>query len=317
MTTTSTDHRSLTADAERALPARHRARAGGARLVGLGAAVRGELAKLTRRPAAWVLLGTGVALNQVFAYVIPYFAYRGDTSSDFADGGATPEQLLAAMMPANLVANTVGAFAVFVGALALVLGALVTGSEHTGGTMKTLLTQRPGHAAVAVGQVLAVVIAVGVGVLVLAVTGAASAVAVGLAEGQTLLWPAFGDLASGLGAGWAILAMWGAVGAALGVVMRAVAMPIGLGVVWILAVENLITAMARSTLTSLEGLRDVLPGVSSGSLLGSVLPAPGGGEGPPGVQTLVSGERGLATVLVYLVVAGLVAAMVTSRRDVA
>lgn len=288
-----------------------------ASLTGLVAVTRGELFKLARRPAAWVLLATGVALNQVFAYVIPYFAYRGDTSSDFADGGSTKEQLLAGMMPEALLANTVGAFAVFVGALALVLGALVTGSEHTGGTLKTLLTQRPGHAAVAVGQVLAVVLAVGFGVVVLAVTGALSAVVVALVEGQALVWPAVGSLASGLGSGWAILAMWGAVGAALGALLRAVAMPIGLGVVWILAIENLITAVSRSTLTSLSGLRDVLPGVNSGSLIGSILPSSGGAEGAPGVNTLVSGGRGLGTVLVYLAVAMVAAAFMTSRRDVA
>ena len=285
-------------------------------LTSLGAVTRGELAKLARRPAAWVLLATGVALNQIFAYVIPYFAYRGDTSSDFADG-SSQEQLLAGMMPDQLVANTVGAFAVFVGALALVLGALVTGSEHTGGTLKTLLTQRPGHATVAIGQVLAVVVSVGAGVLVLALTGAGSAVIVALVEDQSLVWPTVGDLASGLGSGWAILAMWGAVGAALGSLLRAVAMPIGLGVVWILAIENLITAVSRSTLTSLSGLRDVLPGVNAGSLIGSILPSSGGAEGAPGVNTLVDGSRGLVTVLVYLAVAVVAAAFVTSRRDVA
>ncbi|MFC7487234.1 ABC transporter permease subunit [Knoellia sp. CPCC 206453] len=285
-------------------------------LAGLGAVTRAELSKLARRPAAWALLGTAVTLNQIFAYVIPYFAYRGDTTGDFADGGSTPEQLLAGMMPSALLANTVGAFAVFVGALALVLGALVTGSEHTGGTLKTLLTQRPGHATVAIGQVLAVVVAVGVGVVVLTLTGAASAVVVGLAEGQSLVWPSIGDLASGLGAGWVIVAMWGAIGAALGAFLRAVAMPIGLGVVWILAIENLITAVSRSTLTSLAGLRDVLPGVNSGSLLGSILPS-NGGEGAPGVNTLVDGSRGLVTVFAYVVVAVVAAAFVTSRRDVA
>ncbi|EAQ00474.1 hypothetical protein JNB_09884 [Janibacter sp. HTCC2649] len=291
--------------------------AGGRSFTGLGAVTRAELSKLARRPAAWALVGTAVALNQIFAYVIPYFAYRGDTTGDFADGGSTPEQLLAGMMPASLVANTVGAFAVFVGALALVLGALVTGTEHTGGTLKTLLTQRPGHAAVVIGQVLAVIAAVGVGIVGLALTGALSAVVVGLAEGQTLVWTSVGDLASGLGAGWAILAMWGAIGAALGALLRAVAMPIGLGVVWILAIENLITAVSRSTLTSLAGLRDVLPGVNAGSLIGSILPSNGGAEGAPGVNTLVDGSRGLVTVLVYLVVAVVAAAFVTSRRDVA
>lgn len=285
-------------------------------LTGLGSVVRAELAKLARRPAGWVLLGTGVALNQVFAYVIPYLGYTGDSTSDVLDG-ATSEQLLNGMMPDQLLGNTVGAFAVFVGALALVLGALVTGSEHTGGTMKTLLTQRPGHAAVALGQVLAVVVATGVGVLVLALTGAGSAVLIAVLEDRAIVWPSLGDLASGMGAGWAILAMWGALGAALGSVLRAVAMPIGLGAVWILAIENLVTAMSTSTLTALAGLRDVMPGVNAGSLLGSVLTGGTAADGPPGVQTLLSGGRGLTTVLLYLVVAGVVGVVVTSRRDVA
>jgi len=287
-----------------------------ASLTGLGSVTRAELAKLARRPAAWVLLATGVALNQVFGYVIPYLAYRGDASGDFAGEGATKAQLLAGMMPDQLVANTVGAFAVFVGALALVLGALVTGSEHTGGTLKTLLTQRPSRSVVAIGQVLTVVIAVGVGVVVLALLGAASAVGIGLAEGQSLVWPSVRDLATGLGSGWGILAMWGAWGAALGAVLRAVALPIGLGVVWILAIENLVTAVSRSTLTSLAGLRDVLPGVNAGSLLGSVLPSSAGGDAAPGVQTLVAGGQGLVTVLAYLAVAVVAVAVVTSRRDV-
>ncbi|GAA1481634.1 ABC transporter permease [Gordonia sinesedis] len=282
--------------------------------IGLGAVARAELAKLTRRPSTWVLLATTVALNQVFAYVIPYFAYRGDTTSDFADG-ATADQLLAGMLPEQLATNTVGAFAVFVGALALVLGALVTGSEYTSATLKTLLTQRPGRITVALGQMLTVVLAAGVAVLVLAVTGALTAVGIALVEGEPIGWPALGDLASGLGAGWAILAMWGTVGAALGAVLRSVALPIGLGVVWILAIENLVAAVSGSTLTALAGFRDLLPGTNAGSLLGAVLPSTGG-EPAPGVQTLVSGGRGLVTVLVYLVICVVVAVVVTRRRDV-
>ena len=116
--------------------------------------------------------------------------------------------------------------------------------------------------------------------------------------------------------GWLVMAMWATLGAALGVVLRAVALPIGLGVVWILGVENLVSAVAGSSLTALKPLRDVLPGVSSGSLIMSVLPA-GTGSLPPGVQSTVSGERGLLTVAAYAVLAALALVAVARRRDVA
>ena len=66
--------------------------------------------------------------------------------------------------------------------------------------------------------------------------------------------------------------MWAALGAVLGVVLRGVALPIGLGVVWVLGVENLISGVADSVLTALQPVRDVLPGVNAGSLASAVMP---------------------------------------------
>jgi len=40
----------------------------------------------------------------------------------------------------------------------------------------------------------------------------------------------------GFGAGWLILVVWGSLGAVLGVALRGVALPIGLGVVWVLGI---------------------------------------------------------------------------------
>ena len=112
------------------------------------------------------------------------------------------------------------------------------------------------------------------------------------------------------------MAMWATLGAVFGVVLRSVALPIGLGVVWILGIENLISAVARTSLTALQPLRDVLPGVSPGSLISSVLPAQVGPL-PPGVQSTVSGGQGLVTVAAYAAVAALAVLAVGRRRDVA
>ena len=276
---------------------------------------RAELFKLARRPAAWVLLAVAVVLNQVFGYLVPYLSYRSGGSGDMS-GGATPQQLLDGTMPDQLVANTVGAFPVFVGALALVLGALMFGGEYGWGTAKTMLTQRPGRIPVMVGQLLALTAALVVGITVLFATGAAAAAALAAAEGQPMDWPALAALAEGFGAGVLVLTMWAVLGAVLGVTLRGVALPIGLGVVWVLGVENLMSAMAGSVLSALEPVRDLLPGVNAGSLVGAVLPD-GVVEPPPGVTSTVAEGRALVTLLCYVAACTAVAAWTSHRRDVA
>jgi ABC-type transport system involved in multi-copper enzyme maturation permease subunit len=278
------------------------------------AVTRAELAKLVRRPAAWVLLGTAIALSQIFGFLIPYLSYRTGSGGGMTDG-AVPDQLLQGTLPAEVVTNTTAAFPVFTGALALVLGAVVAGSEFTGGTLKTLVTQGPRRTAVWGGQLVALTIASGTGVVTLFATCAASAAGIALVEDQPVAWPSLTDLVSGLASGWAVLTMWAALGAVLGVVLRAVALPIGLGVVWVLGIENLLSSVATTSLTSLQPLRDVLPGVNAGSLIMSVLPAQMGSL-PPGVRSTVSGERGLITVLTYALAAALIVLWSARRRDV-
>ena len=273
-----------------------------------------ELLKLVRRPAAWVLLAVAAILNQVFAYVVPYLSYTSGDGGGMSDG-ATPQQLLASTLPDQLVANTIGGFAVFAGALALVLGALMFGGEYGWGTVKTMLTQRAGRATVLAGQFVALAVAVLTGVLVLYALGAATSAAIALAEDQSMNWPSLADLAQGVGYGWLILFTWAVLGAALGVLLRGIALPIGLGVVWVLGVENLVSAMADSVLDALQPVRDVLPGVNAGSLINTVLvnrPI----EPAPGVTDAVDGSRALLTLACYLVVAATVALWTMRRRDV-
>ena len=113
---------------------------------------RAELFKLVRRPAAWTLLAAAAVLSQVFGYLIPYLSYAGGTAPD-RWRAPRRDSILASTLPDQIVANTLGGFPVFAGALALVFGALVFGSEYGWGTVKTLLTQRPGRIAVLGGPV--------------------------------------------------------------------------------------------------------------------------------------------------------------------
>jgi ABC-2 type transport system permease protein len=273
-----------------------------------------ELLKLARRPAAWVLLAVAAILNQVFAYVVPYLSYTSGDGGGMSDG-ATPKQLLASTLPDQLVANTIGGFAVFAGALALVLGALMFGGEYGWGTVKTMLTQRAGRATVLAGQLTALAVAVLTGVLVLYGLGGATSAAIAMAEDQPMNWPGLADLAEGIGYGWLILFTWAVLGAALGVTLRGVALPIGLGVVWVLGVENLVSAMADSVLDALRPVRDLLPGVNAGSLINTALvnrPI----EPAPGVTDAVGAGRAMLTLVGYLVVAAAIALWTTRRRDV-
>lgn len=277
-------------------------------------AARAELFKLVRRPAAWVLLATATILNQVFAYLVPYLSYRGGGGSDMM-AGATPQQMLTSTLPEQLVVNTIGGFPVFAGALALVLGALMFGGEYALGTVKALFTQRPGRVAVLVGQFLALTVAVVVGAGALFATGALTSVGIAMAENQSTAFPGPVDLLTGFGAGALILLMWASLGAVLGTLLRSLALPLGLGVVWVLGIENLVSAMAGSVLSALQPLRDVPPGVNAGSLVSAVVPD-ALVEAPPGVTASVTGGRALITVAAYVAVGLGLAVWSSHRRDV-
>jgi ABC-2 type transport system permease protein len=276
--------------------------------------VRAQLFTLVRRPAAWTVLAATVVLNGVFGYLIPYLSYR----SAEPGVGAPREALLASVGTDQIVANALGGFPVFAGALALVLGALVVGGEYASGTVKTLLTVRPSRSAALLGQLLSLVVAVAVGVLVLFAMGALMSTAIMLGAGHDVQLPGPADLVAGYGVGVLILTMWATVGATLAVLLRGVALSVGLGVVWVLGVENLVSAMAENVLTALRPLRDVLPGVNSGSLAAAVMPQlPRGIEPPPGINTSVTEGRALFTLLCIVAACAVLSWWTWRRRDVA
>lgn len=276
---------------------------------------RAQLFALVRRPAAWTIVVAMIVLNQVFSFLIPYLSYSSSDPSGF-DAGSTPEELLAGTLPAQIVTNTLGGFPVFAGALALAFGALVLGSEYGWGTFKTIVTQRSGRLSVLAGQLIAVVAFIAGTVLVLFALSAVTSTAIALAEGESAALPGLGHLAAGYAGGVLVLSMWAGIGAALAVALRSVALPVGLGIVWALGIENLVSAMARSMLSALEPIRDVLPGVNAGSLVAALTPERIGSPAP-GVTDTVGGTQAVTTLAVYVLLAVLIAAWCQTRRDVA
>jgi len=281
----------------------------------MGGSYAAEMLKLVKRPAMWVLTAVLLVLSQVFGYLIPYLGYRGGGGSGFA-AGETSAQLLADILPARLVANTLGGFPMFAGAIALIIGALITASEYGWGTLETMLTQRPRRASVTVSKM--AVIATAILVLVVAVfaVNAFWSWVVASVEGRPAVWPSALDVARGIGAGWLVLGTWSLVGAALGVLLRSTSLAVGLGLVWALAVENLIRGFA-SIVGFLDAVQRGLPGTNAGSLVASLgaptLDQPGG---TPGVTSVVSGTHAVVVLGTYVVGLAIVALVSLQRQDV-
>jgi ABC-type transport system involved in multi-copper enzyme maturation permease subunit len=275
---------------------------------------RAELIKLRKRSAVWVLFGAGLVLSLIFGYVLPYVGYlTGDDNPQTA--GVPRAEVLRGLLPERVLDNTIGGFPVFAGALSLVLGAIVVGGEYTWGTLKTVLTQRPGRLSVLGGQLLGLFTMVAVWVLGIFVACALSSVGIAAAEGGAMDWPGPLEILGALAGGWLVLTMWCLAGAVLAVAFRNVALPIGLGVVWILGIETLLAGVVSSLLPDLEVLSDALPGANAGALVFSVTGMIAA-DAPPGVRDAVGGGRALATLVAYSVVFVALAAYTTRRRDV-
>ena len=275
-----------------------------------------EILKLAKRPATWVLLGVALTLTQLFGYLLPYSSWL-TSDQNFQTQGLDPQAVLAGVLPGELVPTSLGGFPVFAGALVLILGALATGGEYGWGTMQTALTQRPTRLALYGGKLLALAACVLGIVLVLFALDAVVAGTIAAVESRALDYPSAAELAKGVGSGWLIMGMWCGLGALLGFAFRGVALPVGLGVVWALGVENLVSAVAGSLLTGLRPLRDLLPGVNAGSLVWSLAPGGGAsGQAPPGVTDAVAGGRATLALVLYVAAFATAGAALVRRRDV-
>jgi ABC-2 type transport system permease protein len=283
----------------------------------MAASFLAESLKLRKRPATWVLGLVWVLIVVMFGYVLPYSFVQGAAEAQQQEQQqeqALNEALLDGLMPENLLSNLFsnGPFGTGT-ALALILGALAAGSEYGWGTLKTSLTQRPGRAGVFLGKLLALGVALLVLVAVGLAAGAASSYGVARLEDAAVGWPAASELAKGYGAGALLFAVWAAFGFALAVLFRGTALAIGLGLAWLLAVENAVAALPIRS-DAFETFRKFLPGENTLSLalsFGSVQ-----SEGFPAQEPLLDADRAVLTLAVYAVVFIALAAVLFARRDV-
>jgi ABC-2 type transport system permease protein len=276
---------------------------------------RAEMLKVVKWPAMWILAAVLLVLAQVFGYLIPYVAYRSGGGSGFA-AGQTAAQLIAEVLPSRVVPNTLSGFPLFAGAIALVIGALSVGSEYGWKTFKTILTQRPRRSAVLTGKLLAIVTVILVIVVGAFALNAFWSWVISTTENRPADWPSALEMTRGIGAGWLILGAWSVVGAFLSVLFRSTPLAIGLGLVWALAVENLVRGFA-GVLGFLDAFQQGMPGTNAGSLVASLgaatLDQPGG---TPGVTDVVGGLQAAVVLGVYVVALALVGGFALGRQDV-
>jgi ABC-type transport system involved in multi-copper enzyme maturation permease subunit len=265
-----------------------------------------EMLKLYKRPTTWVLLFVSLVLSQVFNYLVPYAGYLS------AENERMAEQILASTMPRNLISNSLGGFPLFAGALALTLGAISVGSEYSWGTLKTILIQRPRRLSFYAGELLALTVAVLVIVLSIFALGALTSYAIATSQSESIAWPSPVDLARGAASGWLILMTWCLLGAMLAFLFRGMALPVGLGILWILGVENLVVNVAAALLDFASTLQKGLPGVNAGSLVSAL----GGRSDTPGVNSAVDSTQAVLVLVSYAVVFILIAGFALQRRDV-
>jgi ABC-2 type transport system permease protein len=275
----------------------------------MSASVSAELLLLRKRTSTWILLTIWTILALVFAYLVPYITYLNGSGSES----------LADLLPQRLVGTLMGGFPFFGGVFALMLGVLALGSEYGWGTLKMLFTQRPGRLRVFGAKVLALAAVLVPFVLVVYAVGALASYGIAMREGAEVAWPSAWLLLRGLAAGWLILAVWAAFGVLLAVLSRGTALATGMGILYALVVEGLLSALA-SQVSLLDRLVEFFLranayslvtrlGVSAGDVADN---GPGSFSGP-----FVSGEQALLVLASYITAFLLLSGWLLHRRDVA
>jgi ABC-2 type transport system permease protein len=270
--------------------------------------VAAELLVLRKRAATWILLGIWTLLGVFFAYVIPY-------ALDPQDSGTSLDDLL----PHSLAGNLIAGFPFFGGVFALMLGVFAVGSDYGWDVLKTLFTQRPGRPRVFAAKLVALGIALVPFVVVLFVAGAVASYVIAQLEDAPATWPSAWLLLRALAAAWLILAVWAALGVLLGVLTRGTSLAIGVGILYALVIEGLLSAFADSV-DVLQPLTNVFlraNGYSLATAVGASTNAissngPGSFSGP-----FVSSGQAVAVLVAFVAAFAALAGTLLRRRDIA
>ena len=270
------------------------------------ATIKAEWRKNRFRPAFLVSLAV-VAASTVFVYGIVW--YLATHPSPGNQQGAS----LLTLYPDQFVNNVMGVGLLLGEAMAVVLGAVLAGSEYSWGTTKTMLTQRPGRLTNWSGRVVVFAAGLAIMALVLFVVGAASSVAVASFEHHTTTWPATLYIAEGLGAVWLVFIANGAIGLALGILIRNSAAALGIGLIYVLAVEVLGVRFIDSLNNgAFKWIGNLFVGQNATALLQNFT-SPASGPSP---SPAIAAHQAVLVLVVYFVALIVLAAGLLRMRDV-
>jgi ABC-2 type transport system permease protein len=272
--------------------------------------VTAELLVVRKRSSTWILLGIWSVLAVLFAYVIPYVEYLN---------GSEPGQRLAELLPERFAGNLVGGFPFFGGVFALMLGVLALGSEYGWGTLKTLFIQREGRLRVFGGKLVALGAVLLPFTVVVFALGAGASYVIAAREGAAVEWPSAWLIVRAMGAGWLILAVWASFGLLLAAVSRGTSLAIGIGILYALVIEGLISAFAGSV-SFLEPVTEFFLRANAYSLVKavglSVADAAGNGPGAFSGPYVATGQA-LLVLVAYMAGFLALSGLLLRRRDVA
>src|SRR5215813_569665 len=271
--------------------------------------IKAEWRKLAHRPANMIAVG-GLLAVVVLIYSVGYMEYTWPVASQAARAALLKQGLY----PGGLVKNLIDGVMPLGAAMTLVLGALATGGEYGWGTLKTVLTQGPGRIQTLVAKLVVAALGVALVTALFYSAGAIASMIVAGIDGHAIAWPATIDVAKALGATWLILYCFGLLGMALGFVFRQAAAAVGIGLVYFVLVETILTRF----ITGFHGgdykwIANGLSGANATALVQSF------GQivvDPRAPAPVVGGAHAVLTLAAYAAAFALVSATLLRRRDV-
>jgi ABC-type transport system involved in multi-copper enzyme maturation permease subunit len=271
------------------------------------ATIKAEWRKNRLRPAFLVSSGLLAALTAL-AYGAQWYQA---THPGTGRGNAVVSILT--LYPDQFVNNVIGVGFPIGAAFAISLGALFAGSEYQWGTLKTLLTQHHGRVTTWIGRVIVFEFWMAILTAVLFAAAAVASVIVAGFQGHAISWPAPVDIAKALGTIWLIFSVNGALGMALGTLFRTSAAALGVGLVYVLALQIIAVRFIDSFNNgAYKWIGDLFDGQNAQALIQSFTsPAFG-----PSAAPSIGPERAALILAAYLAVFLVAAATLIRQRDV-
>jgi ABC-2 type transport system permease protein len=207
------------------------------------AAIRAEWFKLVRRRALWVTIGLMVVLAVGIEYLLVYVVATHTPARAGGEARVALAGARTALYPASVIKKSVANVSSLIGIFALIVGVLAQGSEYSWGTVKTAWIQLPGRISIVAGQLASLAVFSLIMALGLIAVDSLASFLIGALDAQASSWPSALDFLKGIGAAWLILYFLTVLGFGLATLFKQSALAIGLGLAYVLVVENLVFSL--------------------------------------------------------------------------